>query len=167
MNCGEDIGNAGIYNEELCRHMNFTYMGTAKVVMPENYIAMFNVPDEAESKKIIAAADPVIKGIADRIIAKGKFDSQEIRVMDRLKSGFINRKFYQHVVKAKGFRVTDKCINCRKCATLCPLNNIKLVDKKPVWGNDCTHCMACICSCPAEAIEYKKASVGKRRYLCK
>ena len=101
------------------------------------------------------------------IMAREKFDSQKINVMDRLKSGFINQKFYQHVVKAKGFRVSDKCINCGKCMTLCPLNNIKLVDKKPVWSNNCTHCMACICSCPTEAIEYKNASVGKRRYLCK
>ena len=167
MNCGDDIGNAGMYNKELCQYMNFTYMGTAKIVMPENYIAMFNVPDEAESEKIIAAADPVIKDIADKIMAREKFDSQEIKFMDRLKSGFINQKFYQHVVKAKGFRVTNKCINCGKCVTLCPLNNIKLVDKKPVWSNNCTHCMACICSCPAEAIEYKNASVGKRRYQCK
>ena len=35
---------------------------------------------------------------------------------------------------------------------------------KPVWGKDCTHCMACICYCPAEAIEYGKKSLGKPRY---
>lgn len=34
----------------------------------------------------------------------------------------------------------------------------------PVWGKRCTHCMACICGCPAEAIEYGKRTVGKRRY---
>nr|WP_264291386.1 MULTISPECIES: hypothetical protein [unclassified Dorea] len=38
-----------------------------------------------------------------------------------------------------------------------------------VYGNSadcdaCTHCMACICYCPAEAIEYGKKSVGKPRY---
>ena len=52
MTCGEDIGNAGKYNEELCQHMNFTYMGTAKVVMPENYIAMFDVRGEKECDNI-------------------------------------------------------------------------------------------------------------------
>ncbi|WP_349673333.1 4Fe-4S binding protein [Lacrimispora sp.] len=25
-----------------------------------------------------------------------------------------------------------------------------------MWENDCTHCMACLHRCPAEAIEYKK-----------
>ena len=36
----------------------------------------------------------------------------------------------------------------------CPLNNIRLENGKPVWGKHCTHCMACICDCPKEAIEY-------------
>ena len=40
-------------------------------------------------------------------------------------------------------------------------------DGKPVWGNDCTHCMACICKCPTEAIEYGKVSIGQNRYVCK
>lgn len=28
----------------------------------------------------------------------------------------------------------------------------------------CMHCMACICSCPVDAIEYGKKSVGQPRY---
>ena len=45
-----------------------------------------------------------------------------------------------------------------------PLNNIRLENGKPVWGKHCTHCMACICYCPKEAIEYGKKSKGKPRY---
>lgn len=44
------------------------------------------------------------------------------------------------------------------------MNNIRLENGKPVWGKECTHCMACICYCPAEAIEYGKKSFGKPRY---
>ena len=58
----------------------------------------------------------------------------------------------------------DKCVGCGKCAKMCPLNNIELKNSKPVWGKNCTHCMACICLCPTEAIEYGKKSVGKPRY---
>ena len=56
------------------------------------------------------------------------------------------------------------CIGCGKCVELCPLNNIHLENGKPVWGKNCTHCMACICYCPKEAIEYGKKSKGKPRY---
>ena len=34
-------------------------------------------------------------------------------------------------------------------------------------GNHCTHCMACICRCPTEAIEYGKHSQGLPWYICK
>jgi LysM repeat protein len=40
----------------------------------------------------------------------------------------------------------------------------KLAEGKPQWGRNCTHCMACICACPSEAIEYKNKSKGKPRY---
>ena len=62
--------------------------------------------------------------------------------------------------------MTDACVSCGKCAAVCPLGNIAMVARKPRWGGDCTHCMACICGCPAEAIEYGKKSLGKPRYQC-
>ena len=58
----------------------------------------------------------------------------------------------------------NACIGCGKCVELCPLNNIRLENGKPVWGKNCTHCMACICYCPKEAIEYGEKSKGKPRY---
>ena len=58
----------------------------------------------------------------------------------------------------------SKCIGCGKCVSLCPLNNIKLENNKPVWNGNCTHCMACISYCPTEAIEYGKKSAKKPRY---
>ena len=56
------------------------------------------------------------------------------------------------------------CIGCGKCEKLCPLNNITLQNARPVWGSNCTQCMACICYCPTRAIEYGKKSAGKPRY---
>ena len=56
------------------------------------------------------------------------------------------------------------CIGCGQCVKRCPMNNVTLKDGKPIWGKVCTHCMACICYCPKEAIEYGKKSVGQPRY---
>ena len=81
-------------------------------------------------------------------------------------SGVINTLFYPLIVSAKKFYVTDACIGCGKCTEVCPLNNVSLKDGKPVWGDQCTHCMACICKCPKEAIEYGNRSKGKPRYQC-
>ena len=166
MTCGDEAGNAGKYNRRLCEAKGWNYMGTAQVVMPENYLAMFPVPKPSTAQKIIQNAEPVIDEIA-RMIAQGKpVEDQKLTVTDRLKSDIVNPVFYVMSVKADPFRTTDACIGCGKCESLCPLNNITLRDGKPVWGKDCTHCMACIAYCPTEAIEYGKTSVGKPRYHC-
>ncbi|MDW2798012.1 EFR1 family ferrodoxin [Clostridium boliviensis] len=69
-------------------------------------------------------------------------------------SDMINSIFYTLLVRAKGFHVNEtRCVSCGKCVELCPLNNIILTDGKPIWGNDCTHCMACLHRCPTEAID--------------
>ncbi|MGN0714279.1 MAG: EFR1 family ferrodoxin, partial [Anaerovoracaceae bacterium] len=79
-------------------------------------------------------------------------------------STVLNPIMYAMMISAKGFKVTDKCTGCGQCESRCPLNNVKLTDGKPIWGKDCTHCMACIAGCPAEAIEYGKKTQGKPRY---
>ena len=41
MDCGSEIGNAAKYNRQLAAQKHLRYMGTAQIIMPENYIAMF------------------------------------------------------------------------------------------------------------------------------
>lgn len=50
MTCGSEIGNAAKYNRTLCEEKQLTYMGTAQIIMPENYIAMFNAPQTEEAR---------------------------------------------------------------------------------------------------------------------
>lgn len=92
------------------------------------------------------------------------FPATRSNLYDRFMSSAVNPIFYRLFVKAAAFQVRDACIGCGQCADRCPMNNITIKAGKPVWGNDCTHCMACICYCPTEAIEYGKKSVGKPRY---
>ena len=61
MTCGSEIGNANKYNQALCETKHLAYMGTAEIVMPENYIAMFNAPQPDEARKIVANAEPGIE----------------------------------------------------------------------------------------------------------
>jgi MinD superfamily P-loop ATPase len=90
-----------------------------------------------------------------------------VKLKDKLASGIVNAAFYKFIIGDKKFYTTDKCVGCGKCAESCVLNNITLENGRPVWHGHCTHCMACICGCPTEAIEYGKHSVGLRRYYLK
>lgn len=166
MTCGSDIGNARKYNRALCREKGFHYRGTLPVVMPENYVAMFPVPEAEEARAIIAAAWPVLEEAAACIREGQDFPPLHVGAADRLKSGIVNTLFYRFCVKATPFTPTDRCVSCDKCEQVCPLGNIRMEKGRPKWGRRCTHCMACICLCPAEAIEYGRASRGKPRYHC-
>ena len=166
MDCGSGIGNAAKYNKELCDEKGFEYMGTAKIVMPENYIAMFDAPEKDEAARIIRNADPFIEAAAEKINSGNKLRSPRVLPHDMLISGPVNPLFYRFGITAKPFKAGKSCIGCGKCASLCPTNSIIIKNGKPLWGDNCIHCMACISHCPTCAIEYGRKSKGKPRYTC-
>ncbi len=166
MTCGAEIGAPQTRIQALCREIGLTYQGVLQVVMPENYIAMFGAPEAAEARTIIHAAHPTLETAAALIRAGQPFPFHRAGVLDRVKSGPVNPLFYRLCVRAKPFRATERCVGCGKCAAVCPLDNIHLQTGHPVWGPQCTHCMACICTCPVQAIEYGTHSQGKPRYQC-
>lgn len=165
MTCGGSIAGAGKRNAELCQKKGLTYKGTAAVVMPENYIAMFSAPEKEKALAIVEKAEPVIDNIAAKIRA-GETLPEGRALAGGLISGPLNRFFYAVTVKDEPFTVSSACVHCGLCQKLCPTANITVMDGKPHWYGNCTHCMACICHCPAKAIEYGSKSVGKPRYTC-
>ena len=166
MTCGADIGGAEAHLRKLCAEKGWNFRGVLEVVMPENYLAMFPVPEDADCVPIMDSARTTLEdGIA--AIQQGvPFAPRKKRFPDGLKSGLVNRLFYRFIVHAKPFHITRSCASCGRCAQVCPLNNIQMVDGLPQWGDQCTHCMRCITLCPMKAIEYGKRSVGKPRYRC-
>ena len=150
------------YVEKLCTEKGFSLLGFNSVVMPQGYLAGGGTQPKEVNDQILKAAEPKIISIAETIRDKQMLPREQPG--KAMMSKVLNPIMYSMMISAKGFRVTDKCTGCGKCAQRCPLNNIKLTDGKPVWGNQCTHCMACIAGCPREAIEYGKKTVGKPRY---
>lgn len=166
MTCGGSIGNAGRYLKKLCDAKHLNHRGCFEIRMPENYIALFSTPTKEEAQSIIRNADNAIDDAASIIQSGETVLQQAISFQDKMNSSIVNAAFYPLFVHAKKFYATDVCISCGKCVRVCPLNNIRLENGKPKWGKSCTHCMACICRCPSEAIEYGTHSKGLVRYRC-
>jgi flavodoxin/NAD-dependent dihydropyrimidine dehydrogenase PreA subunit len=164
LTCGSETGNAVQYTKKICLEKGFELLGFAGVVMPDNYIVMYTPSNKTKAKEIVKKATPQILDIGKLIKNEQPLPEEKITLLGKFMSSAVNPIFYRTFVSAKGFYSTDTCVSCGKCEQLCPLNNIEVKDGKPVWGQNCTHCMACICKCPKEAIEYKKKSKGKPRY---
>ena len=164
MTCAGGMGGAPGYCRALAAEKGFTYMGTAEIEMPQNYIAMFKTGTPEENRAKIEAAVPNVTKLSIAIRNCRELPDPGMKGWELLSTKMVLAPYYKYFMSAKPFIATDKCIACGKCAAVCPLANITLQDGKPVWGEHCTHCMACINLCPKEAIEYGKKTHGKLRY---
>ena len=55
--------------------------------------------------------------------------------------------------KASGYSVTNNCIGCENCMSVCPQSCIDLIDNKAVIRqNNCLHCGNCAQICPVGAV---------------
>ena len=126
MTCGSEIGRANHYNCQLCVEKGLTCMGTAQLVMPENYIAMFGVPQAEEARRIVARAEPDIDRAIAAVRAGQPFSPTRDHLYDRFMSGPVNPIFYAVCVKAGPFTASDACTGCGQCVRRCPTNNIVL-----------------------------------------
>ena len=164
MTCAGGMGGAPGYCRALAAEKGFSYMGTAEIEMPQNYIAMFKTGTPEENRAKIEAAVPNVTHLSIAIRNCRELPDPGMKGWELLSTKMVLAPYYKYFMSAKPFTATNKCIACGKCATVCPLANITLQDGKPVWGEHCTHCMACINMCPKEAIEYGKKTHGKLRY---
>ena len=90
MSCGDEIGNAAKYNARLCERKGFAYMGTEQVIMPENYVAMFAVPEKDEAIRIVNARTGQISAAVEHIAAGAPVREVPVKVIDRVYSDIAN-----------------------------------------------------------------------------
>lgn len=163
---GGYCGISGLLAKKLFRKKGMTYRGHAEIKMPRNYVANDAYPmlerEEIESR--IRSARQQLGDVASSIRQGKNLSARHIFLFETLVTVPFNPVWCKFKLTARDFFSTDSCIGCGKCVRLCPLNNISLRDGHPEWGNQCTHCMACIGNCPVEAIEYGTITREKEPY---
>ncbi len=164
MTYGSEIGACDRYYIKLCQEKGLKYMGTTGVVLPQNYLMYFRMRTQDECRNLVKDSQDVIAK-AGELIKEGKtFDDKLSKTMVYALAKITYPVYDKFFMKADQFYATDECIGCGKCAKVCPLGCIEMVDKRPKWSGRCTHCTACINLCPKEAIEFGKHTAGKIRY---
>jgi len=62
------------------------------------------------------------------------------------------------------FSVLPTCSGCTTCEKVCPVGNITMENKRPVWHDDCEMCFACVNFCPRQSVRMGRNSGRDRHY---
>ena len=163
---GGYAGISGNLARWLVKRKQMNYLGHAEFKMPRNYVANDHypmLPFDQIRQRILDSYEQVQEVVSD-IRAGRTLKARHVYLFELLITLPFNPVWSKLKYKTDDFYTTEGCIGCGKCAKLCPLNNISIKDRIPVWGKNCTHCMACIGNCPTEAIEYGVISKMKEKY---
>jgi len=145
---------------EKTRHLNSGFY----IDMPSNYILFHDVTTKDKHRKLFAHAEKKIQKIAKVIKAKRTKGEKDKLLLKKVALSS-NRSFLDEVnARDEHFYADQNCISCGFCAKVCPVENILMVNGFPVWQHHCQHCLACMHFCPKESIQYKRKTIGRKRY---
>lgn len=164
--CGDECGLTEKVFRKAIEAKGWSLSACFSVQMPETYIGMpgFKLDTAENARRKIDAADADLKVLLPRLQNKEKFSKMIVGSLAWAKSRLVNPGFNRFATDDRKYHTTEACIHCGKCLSVCPLQNITLEDGRPVWHGHCTMCMACYHHCPANAIQYGKATEGKGQY---
>jgi len=148
--------------------------GGFTVKMPHNGLGYSKIPKDKQ-KKMFREFDEKSKyiidyvkskkqgvieksGFVDKIILIGIFIRLMPKILPMLKQALF--KGWDSL----GFYTDENCNSCGICEKVCPVDNIKMIKDKPIWGDNCLSCFACIHWCPQESIQIANLTKKMNRY---
>lgn len=166
--CGDNMGEAmAILNKELAQK-GMRAETLFSIIMPETYVClpmMHTDPEEKVKRKVDEASrrmSHIISTIKE--CRKGVVELEKGPV-PMLLSYVIGSYFNRQMVNDKGFAVdTAACIQCGKCANVCPVDNIEGTPPKWLHNGQCTSCLACYHYCPVHAISKGERTKKRGQY---
>lgn len=163
MTCGDDTGYTDRTWRKAIGRRGWKPCGAWSVRMPNTYVCMkgFDVDSVDVAQAKIAAAQARVAAVARGISERSDARDVVRGAFPLIKTYVIRPWFVRHAMSPRTFHSTDDCIGCSVCADNCPLGNIEMRERRPVWGDDCAMCLRCYHICPRHAVAWGKASRGK------
>jgi len=136
------------------------------VRMPGNYTPLYEAIPKEKQDQMFNIEKERVKFISESVLAKKRVIIEESPFLLNFLLYILLYKggIWFVPLSGKNFWITEACTKCGLCAKICPVENIELIEGRPKWLQHCQHCMACLQWCPVQAIQYKKSTIGRKRY---
>ena len=163
LDAGGFPGWAAAQVRRLGRRTGKRFDAVYNVVMPGNYIAMYDVRGGDARERVLGAAQDDVARVAADVCHRAERLPRTGSAFAALLYATFGRWFRRTCrgLDAK-FVATDACTSCGACARVCPVRNIELGDGRPRWHHRCEQCFACIHWCPVAAIQIRGRPTAKR-----
>jgi ferredoxin len=154
---GGEIGKTFQNINKILDNQNRTLHSEFSLVFPSNSIIMedrSSTPEEIDRliKNSEVRINEIIELISNNEIEKCIFKKSSFK--DRFGS-LMGSFFLYKIFNDRRFKVeNEKCVRCGTCVSVCPMENIKIIDDKVTYNRNCECCLACIHWCPCIAIEH-------------
>jgi ferredoxin/flavodoxin len=143
------------------------------VGMPHSGIGSGMV-DKAQQESLFENWKGRLEEVCDSISRKeeGKIESSNL-LFDLFQPGIISMvpfllNFLKQMLlkgtESLAFTSSEDCNGCGICERICPLDNIEVVDDRPIWSDNCASCFACLNWCPQEVISLGSFDANIKSY---
>jgi ferredoxin len=158
---GEAWPNTGGRNNccKALEQKGFNIVYERMMCMPSNWVSPIN--DHVAMWLIRVIPKKVNRILDDLLTGKTR--------RTKLKMGLL-RSYITKMEKSNSNQFASKliidrtCTGCGLCAGHCPVNNIEIKDRKPLFNDRCIMCFRCIYDCPSNAIKSNNFMVLKNGY---
>ena len=110
-------------------------------------------PQEKNRELVKSAEKKIEKAVQN--MKDGKAPQEGIGFFYHFAGLFGQRLYFYHKTQKYSNKVkidSQKCVGCGQCVKLCPMKNLRIVQRAAVAEDRCTMCYRCINTCPKQAI---------------
>ncbi len=135
--------------------------------MPNNYVLLpgFDVDKKELEEKKLADAIPAVNQINASISRREELFLCHEGSIPFIKTRIINPLFNRFQMSPEIFILRMLVLGVSVVRRVARWRMLQLWDGRPVWGMDCTSCLACYHVCPQHAVQYGKRTKGKGQYF--
>lgn len=159
LNYGGMLGGADRFAYEYAKACGLEIMSVQCIKMPENYTLSFTVPGFYLKSTLNKAPKRIAK-----VVEKLKISSVLPPKSKKMRSEkYEDNKSKWHLI-ASDFTITQSCVRCGKCVSICPSGNIRMEEGRIRFLDQCVACLGCYHRCPEKAIRYRNKTKSDRYF---